>query len=98
MIVFPFIIWLGAGGKIKGKKGLRVCKFLGDISYPLYITHYPIVYVFYGWVNRNNISLADSIPMAILTIIISISFAYLALKVYDTPVRKWLTERYLVKK
>ncbi len=98
IFIFPIIVYLGASGKIEGQFSNKVCKFLGDISYPLYITHYPIVYVFYGWVNRNNISLADSIPMAILTIIISISFAYLALKVYDTPVRKWLTERYLVKK
>ena len=46
IIMFPLIVWLGAGGKVNGKKASKICKFLGDISYPIYITHFPIVYVY----------------------------------------------------
>ena len=40
--IFPVIVSMGAGGKVTGKRSTAVCKFLGDISYPIYITHYQI--------------------------------------------------------
>lgn len=98
MIVFPFIIWLGAGGKVVGKKANKLCKFLGDISYPIYITHYPIVYVFYAWVVNGKNTLEDSWIAALATVIISIAFAYVSMKFYDIPVRKWLTQKLITKK
>jgi len=45
IILFPLIVSIGAGGKIKSKSGIKVCKFFGDISYPIYITHYPLIYL-----------------------------------------------------
>lgn len=98
MIMFPLVIWLGAGGKVVGEKANRLCKFLGDISYPIYITHYPIVYVFYAWVVNNKIPLEDSWLQGIVTVIISIAFAYVSMKFYDIPVRKWLTNKFITKK
>lgn len=46
--IFPVIVSMGAGGRITGKRSAAVCKFLGDISYPVYITHYPLVYIYIG--------------------------------------------------
>jgi len=51
ILVFPAIVFLGASGEIKGKLASRVCKFFGDISYPIYITHYPLIYTYTGWVS-----------------------------------------------
>ncbi len=98
MIVFPFIIWLGAGGKVMDEKAKKLCKFLGDISYPIYITHFPIVYVFYAWVVNGKISMEDSWPQALITVIVSIAFAYFSMKLYDIPVRKWLTKKLITRK
>ena len=39
-------------------KRQAVCKFLGDISYPIYITHYPLVYTYTAWVCNNKIGRA----------------------------------------
>jgi peptidoglycan/LPS O-acetylase OafA/YrhL len=50
MLVFPLIVWLGAGGKTEGKKASKICKFFGDISYPIYITHFPLVCIYYAWI------------------------------------------------
>ena len=47
--VFPFIVWLGACGGTGGSCTSKVSKVLGDLSYPLYIVHYPIMYIFYAW-------------------------------------------------
>ncbi|MCD0474672.1 acyltransferase [Flavobacterium sp. EDS] len=95
IILFPFVIWLGAGGKVQGKKAAGVCKFLGDISYPVYITHYPIAYVYMAWVTNNKLSLAQSWPYFLLTVIVSIAVAYLTMKCYDIPIRNWLRKKVL---
>lgn len=90
IIVFPIIVYLGASGAIYSKSGTRFCKFLGDISYPIYITHYPLIYVYMGWVATNKLSIQDAYPIAIITVISAVILAYLSLKLYDEPVRKWL--------
>lgn len=98
MIMFPLIVWLGAGGKVKGKKGSKVCKFLGDISYPIYITHYPIMYIYMAWVTNNNLSLQESWHGALLSVVVAIAVAYVSMRFYDLPLREWLRKRFLVKK
>lgn len=42
IILFPILVYLGASGKTTDKGTSVICKFLGDISYPLYIVHYPL--------------------------------------------------------
>lgn len=95
IIFFPFIIWLGAGGKVEGKTAVKTCKFLGDISYPLYITHFPIAYVYMAWVTNNNLSLSQSWPYGVLVVILAISVAYITMRFYDIPVREWLRKKFL---
>lgn len=90
MIMFPLIVWLGAGGKVKGQKASKVCKFLGDISYPIYITHFPIIYVYMAWVTNNNLTLEQSWHVGLLCAVIAIVVAYLSMRLYDIPVREWL--------
>lgn len=34
-------------------KSAAWCDFLGRLSYPLYITHYPLMYMQMAWVERN---------------------------------------------
>ncbi|NDW08588.1 acyltransferase [Dysgonomonas sp. 520] len=95
IVMFPFIVWLGAGGKVNGKKASKFCKFLGDISYPIYITHFPIAYVYMAWVSNNNYTLEDSWAQGLLVVFFSITVAYLAMKFYDLPIREWLRKRFL---
>jgi peptidoglycan/LPS O-acetylase OafA/YrhL len=91
IIAFPFIVYLGASGIIKGARQNRICKFLGDISYPIYITHYAFIYTYTGWISDHQTApLEQRLGYGALTFIISIVFAYLALKYYDEPVRAWL--------
>ena len=91
LFIFPILLWVGASGKTTDNFSSRVCKFLGDISYPLYAVHYPIMYLFYAWLIENKLyTLGETWPMAALVYFGSIVLAYLCLKLYDEPVRKWL--------
>ncbi len=98
MIMFPFIVWMGAGGKVTGKKASKVCKFLGDISYPIYITHYPLAYIYMAYVVNGNRTMEETWPYGLLTIVAAIAVAYLSMRFFDLPVREWLRKRFLVKK
>lgn len=95
IILFPLIVTLGAGGQITGRFASGLCKFLGDISYPIYITHYPIIYIYTGWVADHKYSLREAYPMGLLVVVSAIVLAYLCLKLYDEPVRAWLKKKVL---
>jgi len=53
LFVFPLIVSMGAGSRVAGARSVAVCTFLGEISFPLYITHYPLVYMQMAWVAGN---------------------------------------------
>jgi peptidoglycan/LPS O-acetylase OafA/YrhL len=97
VFLFPLIVFLGASGELKGKFSSRVCKFLGDLSYPLYITHYPLIYIYTGWVVDNKVPIKEAVPVALLVLFSAIAIAYACLKLYDEPLRKWLTKRFMTK-
>ena len=94
VLFFPFIVWMGACGSIQSQHISKASKLLGDISYPLYIIHYPIMYIFYAWlIDKGYYSLYASWPMALLVVTSSIVLAILCLKLYDEPVRRWLASK-----
>lgn len=94
-ILFPLIVYLGASGKTTDKTTARVCKFLGDISYPLYMVHYPFIYLYYAWVKNERLTFVQSLPGAAALLIGCTILAYLCLKLYDEPVRRFLTKHLL---
>lgn len=93
--LFPLLVYLGASGKTTDKHTTRVCKFLGDISYPLYMVHYPFIYLYYAWVKNESLTFVQSLPGALALVMGNILLAYLCLKLYDEPVRKYLAKHFL---
>src|SRR5665213_1472442 len=99
IILFPLIISIGAGSEIKNRKSIKACKFLGDISYPLYITHYPLIYIYTAWVADNKIPLGwHGLSVGLLLLIDSLCIAYTSLKLYDVPLRNYLKKHFLRKR
>ncbi len=95
IIVFPLIVYMGASGVIHSKTEIKICKFLGDISYPLYLVHYPLVYFYVAWINDNKgTTIVQAWPYAVMILTGSIILAYASLKWYDEPVRKWLRKKW----
>ncbi|MEO3407683.1 acyltransferase [Mucilaginibacter sp. CAU 1740] len=99
IIIFPLVVAMGAGGQLNTPTSTRICKFLGDISYPLYITHFPLVYTYTAWVSNNKLTMNTyTIAVGLGLTLTSIFIAYICLKLYDEPVREWLRKTVLIKK
>ena len=93
-LVFPLLVWLGASGKTTDKHSTRICRFAGDISYPLYAVHYPVMYLFYSWlIEHEHYTFGEVWPTALTVYAGSILLAWLCLKLYDEPVRRWLSKK-----
>ena len=95
-LIFPFIVWLGACGYSSDRYTSNINKFLGDLSYPLYIIHYPIMYLFYAWlIEKRAYTWGETWEIASVVILSSIALAYICLKFYDEPIRKWLAHKFI---
>lgn len=98
LLVFPLIVLMGAGSKVVGKKSSAICKFLGELSYPLYLTHFSLVYIQQSWVaTHQDSTFAQHAFVFVAVLVLSILQAYACLKLYDLPIREWLKEKWLKK-
>lgn len=95
LFLFPLLVLTGAGSPIQGKVSVGICRFLGRISYPLYIIHYPFVYLFMAHVTENKLSVSESWPLMVVVGVGCVALAYGAMRLYDEPVRAWLRRRFL---
>ena len=92
ILVFPLVIAAGAaataGGRLKA-----LCQFSGAISYPLYITHYPFIYIFGHWVWTTHPARGRVALVGAVLVVSVVALAWVAMRFYDLPVRAWLARR-----
>ena len=81
LVVFPILVALATQAYI-GNTMARVCSFLGRLSYPLYLIHWPVFRVIHGLVGMHS-------PWVALVVggIISTVAAEVVLIVFDEPLR-----------
>jgi peptidoglycan/LPS O-acetylase OafA/YrhL len=95
IIGFPLVVMMGAGTRqVTGWLG-RLCRFTGLLSYPLYIIHYPLIYVFGHWVWTTHPATGVLVPVAVGLFATEIALGTVLLYAYDLPVRAWLTKRFI---
>jgi peptidoglycan/LPS O-acetylase OafA/YrhL len=101
ILLFPLIVAIGAGEKDVAKEdwgpSIRIARFFGDLSYPLYITHYPLIYIYTGWVVDKKIGPGEGALVGAGVFVMAVAIAWASLKLYDEPVRRWLAKRFLAK-
>ncbi|KAA8476809.1 peptidoglycan/LPS O-acetylase OafA/YrhL [Arcticibacter tournemirensis] len=86
---FPFLVALGAGAQLPASLA-SLCKWSGDISYPLYMVHYPFVWLFMSYVEKNKPGMNEMTIITIFGVIGLVVFAYLIMVLMDIPLRRWL--------
>jgi len=92
LLYFPFLVALGAGARLTLRMA-KVCTFLGALSYPLYMIHYPFLWVYLSYVEKYKPPVSTHaiiIPIAILMLLL---LAYAIMTWVDTPVRAYLSKQ-----
>ncbi|AMJ64150.1 acyltransferase family protein [Hymenobacter sp. PAMC 26628] len=92
VVLFPLVVATGAGTYTAGRLG-ALCRFSGRLSYPLYLVHYPFIYIFTHWVAATRPTLAQAAPVMAGLLVFFLALAWAALRFYDEPVRAWLSAR-----
>ncbi len=92
MIIFPLLLALGAGATVSGRMR-SFCVFTGRLSYPLYMTHIWLVWLFGNYMAKQKPEPLELYLVAAGVFVASMLMGYAALRWYDEPVRKWLMQR-----
>jgi peptidoglycan/LPS O-acetylase OafA/YrhL len=93
ILYFPLLIALGAGATVSPRME-RLCRFSGDLSYPLYMTHYAVIWIWGDFAVKHKLATAGMGPDVICGVAIMVAFAYLVMVAYDKPVRAYLRARW----
>lgn len=95
IIVFPLIVVIcssqPAGSSATARQSHPIISFLGTISYPLYLTHYPFIYMYFEYIRGGHgATVAGTWFWGTSIVIGSTMLAYAFARYYEIPVRRWL--------
>jgi peptidoglycan/LPS O-acetylase OafA/YrhL len=92
ILYFPLLVAMGAGAALApGLK--RFCVLSGKLSYPLYMTHYAVMWMFGNYYATHKPGTGQLTLIITVGLIILSAFAYLVMVFYDTPVRNYLNRK-----
>lgn len=98
IFIFPCLVWLGASDNSHGERMKTACTFLGDLSFPLYMVHYPIFYLYYFFIgfdgNGVSATFREAWPAALLAVLVSLvlAWAFMRIQNHKQPETKYLNE------
>ncbi len=94
IIYFPLLVSLGAGAVLTPSLK-KLCNFSGNISYPLYMTHYAFIWVFGNYFTNQKPAMSVLPYIIAPGVILLVLFAYLVMKFVDEPLRKWMSKKWI---
>ncbi|HEX8609401.1 MAG TPA: acyltransferase, partial [Pedobacter sp.] len=92
LLYFPLLIALGAGASLTSAFK-KICIFSGKISYPLYMTHYAVLWMFGNYYTSQKPDTLHLTLIIIAGLVLLVGAAYLVMVIYDIPVRRYLSEK-----
>ncbi len=92
LFYFPLLVSLGAGSVLT-ERFKKACMFLGNISYPLYMTHYVGIWWFGNYYVTESPSTEQLKYIIILGTLAMVFFSWLVMKFYDIPIRNYLNKK-----
>ena len=94
LVYFPLLVALGAG-TVLSPRSQKLCVFSGNLSYPLYMTHYWALWIFGNYYTTQKPAGGELALLIVGGTLLLVGFAWLMMTIYDTPVRKYLSRRWL---
>jgi len=92
IFVLPFLVAIGAGATLR-PIFTRICKFSGELSYPLYMVHYPFIWIFFSYMQKCKPTVSQLQVVIPISVVLLILFAWLVMVFIDIPIRKYLKKR-----
>lgn len=89
LFYFPLLIALGAGAALSPSLK-NICNFSGKVSYPLYMTHYAVLWMFGNYYTSHKPGGGQLALIISISLVLLLGAATLVMFIYDTPVRKYL--------
>jgi peptidoglycan/LPS O-acetylase OafA/YrhL len=90
LLGLPLVVFLAAPARFSGAM-LRLCGASGDLSYPLYATHYPLVRAFGAIAARFELTAPGRLAFDFAGTAIVLGVAYFAQSRVDAPARRRLS-------
>jgi len=95
-LAFPLIVIFGAGTELKAFP-VRIMALFGNVSYPFYIIHQPIIRIVHGLMFKLGHVTVPPIIGAMIALVIAAMTSYGFLSFYDEPTRAVLTRLFMRK-
>lgn len=89
---FPLLVAVGAG-TVAGPRAHKLCELSGNISYPLYMIHYPFIWIFMSYVETHKPTLLHMSIITAAGTLLLILLSYAVLVFMDAPIRRFLKNR-----
>jgi peptidoglycan/LPS O-acetylase OafA/YrhL len=89
VFLFPFIVLAGSHSEA-GRGMMKLCKASGRISYPIYMTHFPFLYVWMNYVANGHPSQTQLVGVGVALIPFLLLVAWAAYAFWDVPIRSRL--------
>ena len=90
---FPLLVLLAASSR-PGPRAAAVSRFSGAMSYPVYLLHMPLFFAFAAlWPHAPGKHADPSLAMGAVFLPTLLLLSYVAVRVFDAPLRRWLTQR-----
>ncbi len=94
LVVMPALVFLAAHMH-PGPRLTAACSFLGRLSYPLYMAHFPVIYLFNQTMRNVPMYGKHLIAFVCLQLLCALAAGILAMRLFDEPLRAWLRRRLL---
>jgi peptidoglycan/LPS O-acetylase OafA/YrhL len=88
----PFLVALGAGATLRPIFA-KICKFSGELSYPLYMVHYPFIWIFLSYMEKFKPTMDELKVVIPVSVVLLVGFAWLIMTYVDVPIRKYFKLR-----
>jgi peptidoglycan/LPS O-acetylase OafA/YrhL len=88
LVLFPLIVVAGINDV---ERSSRIGLFLGELSYPVYVLHFPVLLVFSGLRQSAPLSVNGDL-LSVAAVVAAVTLSWTAFWYYDRPLRRRLSD------